>query len=82
MPANIGFDDSMIYNEMTLAIPDRRIPIIPVGREGALKFLKPGKIRKTKKFINHFIDYLLCHSRLNTIEERTCAVKATYNERP
>src|SRR6187431_704447 len=31
--ARIGFDDSMIYNEMTLAIPDRRIPIIPVGRE-------------------------------------------------
>ena len=35
--ADIGFDDSMIYNEMTVPIEDRKIPIIAIGREHALK---------------------------------------------
>ena len=35
--ANIGFDDSMIYDEMSANIEDRRIPIISLGREEALK---------------------------------------------
>jgi guanine deaminase len=34
--ANIGFDDSFIYNEMTAEITERKIPMIPIGREQAL----------------------------------------------
>lgn len=35
--ANIGFDDSMIYDEISAAICDRKIPAIHLGREEALK---------------------------------------------
>ncbi len=35
--ADIGFDDSMIYDEMSAKIEDRRIPILSIGREEALK---------------------------------------------
>ena len=35
--ADIGFDDSMIYDEMSANIEDRRIPILSLGREEALK---------------------------------------------
>lgn len=35
--ANIGFDDSMIYEELAADIDKRKIPIISVGREEALK---------------------------------------------
>ena len=35
--ADIGFDDSMIYEEMKCDIKERKIPIIKLGRENALK---------------------------------------------
>lgn len=35
--ARIGFDDSMIYDEMSAKIDERKIPIISLGREEALK---------------------------------------------
>lgn len=35
--AEIGFDDSMIYEEMNTHIDQRKIPIISLGRENALK---------------------------------------------
>jgi tRNA(Arg) A34 adenosine deaminase TadA len=35
--ADIGFDDSMIYDEMNASLEERKIPIIPLGREDALK---------------------------------------------
>ncbi len=35
--ATIGFDDSMIYEEMSAGIDDRKIPIKCLGREDALK---------------------------------------------
>ena len=35
--ANIGFDDSMIYDEMAAKIEERKIPILSLGREEALK---------------------------------------------
>ena len=38
--ANIGFDDSMIYEEMNTDIANRKIPIINLGRENALKIFK------------------------------------------
>jgi len=38
--AEIGFDDSMIYEEITVDLKDRKIPIIPIGREDALKVFK------------------------------------------
>jgi guanine deaminase len=34
--ANIGFDDSFIYDELTVEINNRKIPMIPIGRENAL----------------------------------------------
>ena len=35
--AHIGFDDSMIYEEMNTEIENRKIPIIKLGRENAFK---------------------------------------------
>ncbi len=34
--ANIGFDDSLIYNEMNCELNERKIPIIPLSRETAI----------------------------------------------
>lgn len=38
--AKIGFDDSMIYEEMNTEIEKRKIPIINLGRENALKIFE------------------------------------------
>lgn len=38
--ADIGFDDSMIYEEMKAKIDDRKIPILSLSREDALKIFK------------------------------------------
>ena len=38
--ANIGFDDSMIYEELVIELDKRKIPIINLGREEALKVFK------------------------------------------
>ena len=46
--ANIGFDDSMIYEEMTVSIENRRIPIIPIGRESALAVFEAWKNKPDK----------------------------------
>jgi guanine deaminase len=46
--ADIGFDDSMIYEEMTVAIEDRKIPIIPMGRDEALKVFHAWKVKDDK----------------------------------
>ena len=35
--ASIGFDDSMIYEELGIDLDKRKIPIINIGREDALK---------------------------------------------
>ncbi len=35
--ADIGFDDSMIYDEMKAEMEDRKIPILSIGRNEALK---------------------------------------------
>ncbi|MEO6488578.1 MAG: nucleoside deaminase [Ferruginibacter sp.] len=47
--ADIGFDDSMIYDEMAAKIDMRRIPILNLGREEALKVFEAwkNKIDKT-----------------------------------
>ncbi|MBC7507461.1 MAG: tRNA-specific adenosine deaminase, partial [Ferruginibacter sp.] len=46
--AGIGFDDSMIYEEMKVEISDRKIPIISLCREEALKIFKEW-IKKSNK---------------------------------
>jgi len=46
--ANIGFDDSMIYDEMNASLDERKIPIIPIGRESALKVFKQWKEKDDK----------------------------------
>lgn len=46
--ADIGFDDSMIYDEMAAEICDRKIPIIMLGRADALKVFHNWK-NKTDK---------------------------------
>ena len=38
--ADIGFDDSMIYDEMTADLDKRKIPIVSIGREEALKIFR------------------------------------------
>ena len=38
--ANIGFDDSMIYEELGIELDKRKIPIINLGREEAFKVFK------------------------------------------
>jgi guanine deaminase len=46
--AEIGFDDSMIYEEMAADIAHRKIPIISVGREEALKIFAEWKNKADK----------------------------------
>ncbi len=46
--ADIGFDDSMIYDEMSAAICDRKIPIIAIGRDDALKVFEDWKNKSDK----------------------------------
>src|SRR5690349_8930430 len=38
--ANIGFDDSMIYEEMICHLDKRKIPILSLGREAALEVFR------------------------------------------
>jgi guanine deaminase len=47
--AQIGFDDSMIYDEMKACIEDRKIPIKSLSRDAALKVFNDwhNKIDKT-----------------------------------
>lgn len=47
--AAVGFDDSMIYEEISANIDDRKIPIKSVGRQNALKVFNEwaGKTDKT-----------------------------------
>ncbi len=48
--ANIGFDDSMIYEEMVCDLEKRKIPIISLGRDAALKIFNEWhkKVDKVK----------------------------------
>jgi guanine deaminase len=46
--ASIGFDDSMIYNEMSADLKQRKIPIISLGREEALKVFDEWKSKDIK----------------------------------
>ena len=46
--AEIGFDDTMIYEEMNVSIPDRKIPISPLGRTNALKVFEEWKEKGDK----------------------------------
>ena len=46
--AEIGFDDSMIYEEMSVDIEKRKIPIIPIGRAAALEVFKKWKEKPDK----------------------------------
>ncbi|MBK8711482.1 MAG: nucleoside deaminase [Niastella sp.] len=55
--ADIGFDDSMIYEEMKSPIEERKIPIKNMGREAALKIFEAWKISQTKLNIKQ--DYFL-----------------------
>ena len=46
--ADIGFDDSMIYDEMTTELEKRKIPIIPLRLEEALQIFKEWEEKKDK----------------------------------
>lgn len=46
--ASIGFDDSMIYEEMKVPIVDRKIPIVSLSREDAFKIFKEWMERTEK----------------------------------
>ena len=46
--SDIGFDDSMIYDEMAAGIESRKIPIISLGREEALEVFKAWKEKADK----------------------------------
>ena len=46
--AAIGFDDSMLYAEMNKPLNERKIPIISVGREEAIKVFEEWKIKGDK----------------------------------
>ena len=48
--AAIGFDDSMIYEEMSKSYADRKIPIIAISRDEALQVFKEWK-EKTDKML-------------------------------
>jgi len=46
--ANIGFDDSMIYEELGIELDKRKIPVINLGREEALKVFKEWQNKSNK----------------------------------
>jgi len=46
--ASIGFDDSMIYDEINTHINDRKIPVINLGREDAQKIFMEWQHKKDK----------------------------------
>lgn len=48
--ADINFDDDFIYNEIPLDIKDRKIPMIQIGREEAIKVFEDWtkKVDKTE----------------------------------
>ena len=46
--ANIGFDDSMIYEELGIDLDKRKIPIINLGREDALKIFVEWRNKEDK----------------------------------
>ena len=46
--AAIGFDDSMIYNEIQTPLTDRKIPIASLGREQAIKVFEVWKAKEDK----------------------------------
>lgn len=46
--ADIGFDDSMIYEEMKSPIEERKIPIKNLGREEAIKIFEAWKNKPDK----------------------------------
>lgn len=46
--ADIGFDDSMIYDEMNASLEERKIPILPLGRPDALKVFQQWKYKDDK----------------------------------
>ncbi|MBC7424445.1 MAG: tRNA-specific adenosine deaminase, partial [Ferruginibacter sp.] len=47
--AAIGFDDNMIYDEMKAEIPFRKIPIISLSRQEALKIFNQWHQKMDKK---------------------------------
>jgi len=46
--AGIGFDDSMIYDEMAAGIESRKIPIVSLGRDEALKIFNEWSNKEDK----------------------------------
>lgn len=46
--ASIGFDDSLIYAELSLPLTQRKIAIECIGREEALKVFEMWKVRSDK----------------------------------
>jgi guanine deaminase len=46
--AAIGFDDSMIYEELSCDHALRKIPILPIGRAEALKVFEQWKAKENK----------------------------------
>ena len=46
--AGIGFDDSMIYDEFTCELQDRKIPIVSLGRDEAYKVFEAWSNKEDK----------------------------------
>lgn len=46
--AAIGFDDSMIYEEMGKSYPDRKIPIMSLSRDEAFKIFREWQSKEDK----------------------------------
>lgn len=46
--ADIGFDDSMIYEEMAVPVEKRKIPIVPIGRAAAQEVFNAWKDKPDK----------------------------------
>jgi tRNA(Arg) A34 adenosine deaminase TadA len=46
--AQIGFDDSMIYREMCVSPEERKIPILPIARNEAIKIFREWQAKGDK----------------------------------
>ena len=47
--ADIGFDDSLIYKELTLPLKDRKISIYSLGRDEAIKVFEEWTAKEDRK---------------------------------
>ena len=77
--SDIGFDDSMIYDEMAAGIESRKIPIISLGRDEALEVFKAWK-EKADKLTTMYVDIEAARGNIFDVNGNLLATSLPYYE--